>query len=134
MADITLVPESIPGFDMSRPCNSDLSAKQYHVVKLDASEEVVISTANDKSLGILQDAPEGSSTEKTATVRVGGLSKGKIAETVTFGQFLTPDANGQLEVCDAADEEYIAIAMSSGEANDLIAVLIQHGEVTASDA
>ena len=134
MADFSLVPESIPGLDMTRPTNSDLSSLQYYAVKLDSSEEVVQSTANDKSLGILQNAPNGSSAEALATVRVGGLSKAKIAEAVTFGQFLTPTANGDLEVCDAAGEEYIAKALSSGDAADLITVLVCHGEVEASDA
>lgn len=133
MADLTLVPESSEA-DMSRPTNSDLSALQYYAVKHDASEEVVQATANDKCLGILQNAPDGSSAEAVAVVRTYGLSKAKLAEAVTFGQFLTPTAAGTLEVCDAANEEYIAIAMTSGDAGDLATVLIQHGEVTASDA
>jgi hypothetical protein len=54
---------------------------------------------------------------------------------VTPGQFLTPIATyGYGEVCDAANEEYGAIAMADGVQNDLITVLIAHGEVTASDA
>lgn len=133
MADLSLVPESSEA-DISRPTNSDLSSAQYYVVKHDSSEEVVLSGANEKSLGILQNAPNGSSAEKTAIVRTYGLSKGKLAEGVTFGKFLTPTAAGKLEVCDAANEEFIAVALGSGDANDLIAVLICHGEVTASDA
>lgn len=133
MADITLAPENTND-DISRPTNSNLSAKQYHAVKHDTSEEVVIAGANEKCLGILQNDPNGSSDEATAIVRTGGLSKAIISETVAFGKFLTPDADGKLEVCDAANEEYIAVALTSGEANDLILVRIQHGEVTASDA
>lgn len=133
MADISLAPENTND-DISRPTSANLSAKQYHVVKHNTSESVVISGANEKSLGILQNKPDGSSVEDVAVVRTGGLSKAIISETVAFGKFLTPDADGKLEVCDAANEEYIAVALTSGEAGDLILVRIQHGEVTASDA
>lgn len=133
MADRTLVTNQ-GAIDLPVVTSSDLSALQYHVVKLDANEKVVQSTANDKSLGILQNAPDGSTNDATATVRCQGVSKGKLAEAVTFGQFLTPDANGELEVCDAAGEEYIAKALSSGDSGDLIEVLVVHGEVEASDA
>lgn len=133
MSDMTLVP-AVSEFDISRPTATDLSEKQYYVVKHDSNEKVVLSTANDKSLGILQNAPDGSTNEATANVRTGGISKAILAEAVTFGQFLTPTSAGTLEVCDAANEEYIAKALTSGDASDLISVLICHGEVTASDA
>jgi len=124
------------GLDISLPTDADLSAKQYHVVKRDATDgKAVAAGANDKSLGLLQNAPNGSSEDKVAKVRVSGISKGVINEPVTFGQFLTPMSTGKLEVCDAAHEEYIGIALSDGAAQgDIIPVLLQHGEVTATDA
>jgi len=134
MADITAVPDTSE-FDISLPTITDLSAKQYHFVKIDTNEQVVICGANDKNAGILQNAPLGTSTsKKIAIVRTGGLSKLKIAETVAFGKFLTPTADGDGEVCDAAGEEYGAKALTSGEDNDLIAVIVCHGEVEATDA
>lgn len=133
MADITLVNDE-GKIEVSRPTNSDLSALQYHFVKLDSSEEVVACGANEKPLGILQNAPNGSSTEAVAVVRISGMSKLKINETVSFGKFLTSTSGSLGEVCDAAGEEYGAKALTSGEQNDLIAVLICHGEVEASDA
>lgn len=133
MADITLVSDE-GAIDVTRPTNSDLSALQYYFVKLDASEEVVACGANEKPFGILQNAPDGSSTEASATIRVQGTSKLKISETVAVGNFLTCTAASKGEVADAAHEEYGAVAMTSGENGDLIAVLITRGEVTASDA
>ena len=133
MSDITLVSED-GKIEVSRPTNSNLSALQYHFVRLDTSEEVVACGLNEKPLGILQDAPNGSSTEKVATVRIQGMSKLSIAETVVFGNFLTSTAASKGEVCDAAGEEYGAKALTSGESGDLIAVLIAHGEVEATDA
>jgi len=134
MSDITLVPDVAEG-DLTFVCESDLSAKQYRFVKMDTAEKVVICGANDKSLGILQNAPLGTvAAPALAVVRLWGASKLKISETVAFGKFLTPDSAGDGEVCDAANEEYGAVALTSGEDNDLIAVLLQRGEVTASDA
>jgi len=122
------------GIDISVPTQTDLSAKQYFFVKLDTSELCVICGANDKTLGVLQNAPDGSTNETIANVRVAGVTKILAAETLTFGQFLTPTSVGDAEVCDAADEEYGAIALTSAEDGDLCTALIAHGEVTASDA
>jgi len=133
MADITLVTNA-GAIDLSRPCNTDLSSKQYYAVKHDTSEEVVISGANNKSLGILQNAPNGSSNEAIAVVRISGVSKAKLGEAVIFGNFLTPTSTGTLEVCDAAGEEYICKSLTSGDSADLASVLVCHGEVEASDA
>lgn len=134
MSDRTLSTEE-GKIEMSIECQTDLSAKQYHFVKLDSNNLVVIAGANDKSAGILQNAPNGSAAAPvTAVVRVQGVSKLKVSETVAFGKFLTPTAAGLGEVCDAPGEEFGARAYTSGDANDLAQVLIAHGEVTASDA
>lgn len=134
MADLTLINDE-GKVEVSLPTQSDLSALQYHYVKLDTSELVVACGLNEKPLGILQDAPAGSSTsEKTATVRIGGMSKLAISETVSAGKFLTSTAASKGEVADAAGEEYGARALSSGESGDTIAVIICFGEVEASDA
>lgn len=121
--------------DISLPTDADLSALQYCYVKRDATDgKVVACGANEKMLGILQNAPNGSSKDAVAVVRVGGLSKLKVSETVIPGNFLTSTSGSLGEVCDAAGEEYGAVALCDGTANDLITVLIQRGEVEASDA
>lgn len=134
MADISVSTEA-GAVDMSFETQSDLSALQYYFVKMDSSELVVACGANEKPLGILQNAPLGTAAApKLAQVRLGGVSKLKIAEGVAFGKFLTSTAGSKGEVCDAAGEEYGAKALSSGDTDDLISVLVVHGEVEASDA
>lgn len=134
MADLTLAPETSP-FDISVRCETDLSAKQYFFVKLDTSELCVIAGANDKTLGVLQNAPLGTAAApKVAIVRTGGLTKLKLNEAVAFGNFLTPTSTGNAEVCDAANEEFGARALTSGDSGDLILAEVCHGEVTATDA
>lgn len=121
--------------DISLPSDANLSALQYCFVKRDATDgKVVACGLNEKPLGILQNAPNGSSRDATAHVRIGGVSKLKVSETVTFGKFLTSTAASLGEVCDAAGEEYGAKALCDGDANDIITVLVCHGEVEASDA
>lgn len=121
--------------DISLPTDANLSALQYCFVKRDATDgKVVACGANEKPLGILQNAPNGSSKDAVAQVRISGVSKLKLAETVTFGKFLTSTSSSTGEVCDAAGEEYGAKALADGDANDLITVLVCHGEVEASDA
>lgn len=133
MADITTVPAQSEG-DLSFRTDSDLSSYQYHYVKLDSNEKVVAGDANCKTLGILQNAPDGSSNEAIAVVRVWGVSKLKADENWAHGNFLTCTSTAKGEVCDAANEEYGAIAIGSADDGDLGAVLIARGEVTASDA
>lgn len=133
MTDITL-PTEAGSVDMSFQTASDLSALQYTFVKLDASELAVTAGANGKVGGILQNAPNGSSTVATATIRVLGISKLKINETVAFGNYLTSTSGGLGELADAANEEIGAMALSSGEQNDLIAVAIVHCKDTDGNA
>jgi len=134
MADLTFTTEA-GAVDVSVETQADLSAAQYFFIKLSTAELGVLAGANEKTLGILQNAPVGTATEPAiARVRVSGISKLKIAETVAFGKFLTPTAAGDGEVCDAAGEEYGARALTSGEDNDLITVEVCHGEVEATDA
>lgn len=133
MSDRTLVTEQ-GAIDMSFPTDSDLSAAQYYVVKLSTAELVELAGANEKALGVLQNAPDGSTNRAVATVRISGVSKVKAAETLAFGQFLAPTSEGKAEVCDAANEEFFGKSLTSADTNDLALCLLGMGEVTASDA
>lgn len=121
--------------DISLPTDADLSALQYHFVKTDATDgKAVACGANEKPLGILQNAPDGDPDDRTAIVRVQGISKLKVNETVIPGNFLTSTSGSLGEVCDAAGEEYGARALADGVQNDLVSVLVCFGEVEATDA
>lgn len=133
MADQTLITNE-GAIDANYPTNSDLSALQYHAVKLDASEEVVACGANDAHLGILQNAPDGSSEEKTAVIRVQGMSKLSLAETVAADDMLTSTAASKGEVVDAAGEEIIAQALTSAESGDIARVIVFRGRAQSSYA
>ena len=85
----------IPGF---KPGNfvagADLSALQYHFVKLNASGQVVaIAAGSDQPIGILQDAPAASG--RSCDVMMDGISKLKAGEALTAGTSVGPTANGR---------------------------------------
>ena len=120
--------------DITCEVATDLSAKQYCAVKINTSEQAVISGAHEKSVGILQDAPNGSSKVTAGTVRVGGVSLVKLGGSVAAMDFLTPDSSGYLVKAATAGYDFVAKALSSGDSGDLIAAIVCHGEVEGADA
>lgn len=128
----TLVQEQL-GNDYSYPCETDLSARQYTYVKL-TSNKVVAAGAGDAPVGILQNAPNGSSTAPaTAVVRLFGASKLKLGGTVAQGNFLKSDANGKGVAVAAQHDQYGSEAKSSGVSGDLILVVLVRGKATQTD-
>ncbi len=120
--------------DVSRIAGEDLSAKQYFAVKVDpTTTKIVLAGANEKCLGILQNAPVAGD---VAMVRISGVTKAKIDEagTIIAGNFMTPTSAGKLEICDAANEEYIGVLLGAFADEDLAEIIIARGEVTATDA
>lgn len=84
----------IPGFtDGTRVAGGDLSAKQYHFVKLNNSGQVVIVAANtDKPYGVLQNAPASGA---TAEVMLMGISKVVADADLAIGDQVGSSADGQ---------------------------------------
>lgn len=126
MADRTLVPEFLDT-DLSIETASDLSARQYTFVKVDSNEQVVVAGAGDKPLGILQNAPDGSSTPDTAIVRPLGLSKLRAGGSITAQAYLKSDSNGKGVATTSNGDEYGAHAITSGDSGDLIGVVVGNG-------
>ena len=82
--------------DLAFKCTTDLSAYQYHFVKLSADNTVVIcSGATDSPIGVLQNKPDGSTTTSVARVRVFGVSRVYVGTaTFAFGDKVGTDASG----------------------------------------
>jgi len=116
--------------DISVEAVATLATKQYFAVKENGSNQVAICGANEKALGILQNAPAAG---EIAIVRIAGVSKCKLAQAVTMGSLLTPTSDGDAEICDAANENYFARALGTYADNDIAEVQLCFGEVTATD-
>lgn len=91
---------------------ADLSAKQFHIVKLDANGKVNLANAdNQQTLGVLQNAPQSGEagsvlfTEGETRVVVGGA-------VGSAGLFLASDANG-LAVVATSGECVCAVALQT---------------------
>lgn len=104
----------------------DLSAYQYHAVKMNTDEEVVLaSDVTDRPLGVLQDTPAAAG--RGALVAIGGITKaigagviaaGAAVEVASGGKFQTltngPIAGNAVTACGADDEQF-ALLFYTGE-------------------
>lgn len=115
--------------DVSVPTASDLSGFQYCFVKKNSSGKIVAAdTANEQTLGVLQNAPDGSTKETEAIVRVQGITKLKTGAGVTVLEFLKTVVTAATAAPIATDHDiYGAQALCDGDSGDLIQALITHG-------
>lgn len=83
----------VPLFNITLIAAADLTAKQYHAVKVDANGQGALAGTGENGIGILQNVPD---TGQAATVTVQGISKAIYGDAVTAGQDVMVDANGQI--------------------------------------
>jgi len=90
---------------------ADLSAKQWHAVKLNSTGVVVLATADtDKAIGILINEPtSGQPCEIVAL----GETKAAMAATVAVGDSLTVNSTSQLKTTTTAGKKILAIALEA---------------------
>jgi hypothetical protein len=111
----------------------DLSAYQYKFVKVGSSDdEVVPAGANEKTAGILMNAPTASG-EVAEVARPGGGALLKINEAIDALDLLTPTSGALGEQCDADGEWCGAIAQAGGVQNDVIEVEVVSQYAGADD-
>ena len=103
---------------------ADLSAKQFHAVKLasTAKEVVAVNASTDAAIGILQNNPTDG---EVAEVRHIGVSKMKMAATIDAGSDLGWDSTGQGTARDqAGSRAFGRVITASTTEGDLSAVLL----------
>lgn len=120
--------QSTFSLDISVQIAADLSAAQYHFVKISgADNQVVLATAQGETiLGILQEPVDGSTTTKAGLVRILGKSKLVYGGTLTRGTDLTTAADGEGDTA-AADDTVAAYALESGLDQDIKHVVLRGG-------
>lgn len=115
--------------------DSNLLNKEYYFVTLDTSDAdfVVNIAANANApVFILQEGVDGSTTEGIGSVCMQGFFKVKLGGTVSRGDKLTSDSSG-LAIATVTDKNnFGAIALEGGVANDIIEVLVVQGMVSAT--
>jgi hypothetical protein len=112
---------------------NDLSAKQYHFVKIGTTDEhVVVAGANEKTIGILMNAPVANEPAEVAIFGGGGLIK--LTETLSALALLTPTSTGGGEQVDAADEWCGAQILEGGASGDVVECIVLANFASKSDA
>ena len=85
----------IPGFKFTLVAGADLSALQYHFVKLNSSGQAVPVTAiTDEPVGVLQNDPASG---EEAEIMAFGISKLVADSAITTGDELGTSADGQAD-------------------------------------
>lgn len=80
----------------TRKAGANLSAAQYHFVKLNASDEVLIAdTITDRAFGVLQNAPIA---DDNAVVAVNHQTKIIAGEALAIGDLVGPNTLAQAQV------------------------------------
>lgn len=123
--------------DLRLESQTDQSSNQYKAEIMSAAGRVALAGLNERVIGILQNAPNGSATvPAVATVRVCGVSKLKVGEACSFGRLITATAAGLGEMADAANEFCFACSLdyAGGAANDLILVKLGFCRAHADDS
>jgi hypothetical protein len=101
----------------------DLSAKQYHFVKISAAQTVVACTGTtDKAIGILQNDPDAAGEE--AVVAILGTSKLVAGGIVAFGANIGPKADGRAQTAVATQFARAHAVEASLADGDVIEVLL----------
>ena len=113
--------------------DSDLSAKQYHFVSLDTSDDGVVNLLEAASAVpfVLTSTGDGSTTATEGLISLAGIVKLTLGGTVTAGAKLTATTGGVAIATTTDTDNYGAIALKSGVSGDVIEVLCVQGMIAA---
>ncbi len=122
----------IPGYTGSFKAESDLSTKQFHIVKMSPTMGVgyvkVASSSTDLAIGVLENKPEGAGWP--AEVVVLGESKLVAGTAITAGQFVGADGDGHAlpyTFSTAGNTTQVAVgrALEDAAVSDVFRVFVQ---------
>jgi len=120
--------QQLGGIDKSFVAGTDLSTKQYYIVKMAGSGTpygvILTSARTDVAIGILQNEP---TVNEAALVRIDGTSKVIIGTPIAIGGLVTMDASGKGYTGNTDKDIIIGIALETGAADgDIIEILLTH--------
>jgi hypothetical protein len=113
---------------------ADLSALQYHFVKLDsAGKAAAVAAITDIPIGVLQNAPLAG---QEAEVLVSGGTKLKGVEAITLPAFLSVSANGRGDKIAITDTTQFVVGQAltaSGAQNEILTAVINCANPTRAN-
>lgn len=118
---------------ISAKAASDLSAKQYFIVKITADDEIDLAGAGE-GIGVLTDEPAAG---KYGTVQVQGITKVVAGGAISAGDAITSDGNGNAVAATASTSNTSTGAITgsmvlgralktAAQSGDVIPVVITH--------
>lgn len=110
--------------------NSDLSTKQYYVVKLNSSNKALLCDADGVAYGILQDKPAAAG--RAAKVAVAGVSKCVLGGTVAAGDVVNCDGNGKVVGIATGDGRMLGICRVGGSAGQIGCIELRPGLIVSN--
>lgn len=121
----------VEGNRISRNAGADLSAKQYYVVKTDASGDIVLaSAATDAILGVLQNKPASGDTADVALINGNGTGKVLLGGNVSKDAYLTANGNGEAIATTTSGNRVFGRALAAGSDGDIIEY-VKYNEIHA---
>lgn len=112
---------------------TDLSAAQYHMVKIGAADNVIIiaSAQGEPILGVLQEPVDGSVNTGVGLVCVSGKTKLRYGVTLARADLGSTESDGEGGIAAAADT-VLFYTLESGVDQDIKHVVFQGGNGTFS--
>jgi hypothetical protein len=89
----------IPVLDITLTAAADLSAKQFHAVKVDSNGAAALAGAGENVIGVLQNKPASG---QAASVRVYGITKLVAGAAITKGAVVAADASAKGKAASAS--------------------------------
>lgn len=97
--------------------NSDLSAKQFFIVKQTAADTVDLTSATtDRPFGVLGNAPKANAAAEVVTDGIAKVASDGSGTSIAGGDQVGTDANGRAVKCTTADRPLLGEAMDASTA------------------
>lgn len=110
---------------------TDLSAKQYFIVKISAAKTVALaSAATDAIAGTIQNVPVSSGLVEVAIA--GGTAKVVAGGSISAGDYLTTDGNGKAVATTTDGDQVIGVAVEAGDASDVVEYIVARSRFYAA--
>ncbi|MFQ5629815.1 MAG: capsid cement protein [bacterium] len=115
------------------PASTDLSTKQYFLVKLAADEQAATpGTKGEKVIGVQLNKPDAEN--KSTKVQIDGVGVVYAGATISTGNYLVTDAAGEAIQADAAGQHVFGMALHDAVDGDLVHFKFMNLETNAADS
>lgn len=106
-----------PILEVNMKANSDLSAKQFFIVKQTAADTVDLTSAvTDRPFGVLSNAPKSAQAAEVVTDGIAKVVTDGSGSAIAAGDQIGTDANGRGVKCTTADRPLLGEAMDASAA------------------